>query len=129
LSYLRTHNEQAIAALASATARTRALSTVAAFDSWLQAQEEQAFQCFEDCMREKIFQEFLSDVQLSSQKRLVTEFRRGASRQHPSHLLLQGAAILSTTGYGRELLMPLADELLALVDKNEEVQIEAGYFR
>ena len=129
LSYLRTHNEEAIASLASATARTRAQSTLDAFDSWLGVKENEAFECFEACTREKLFQEFLSDVQISSQKRLVTEFRKGTSRQHPSHLLLQGAAILSTASYGKDILGSLADELLALVDKNEEVQIEAGFFR
>jgi|GEM_PF-5654154 len=125
LNYLRSHNEEAIEQLATATARTRASLITSHFQAWLESREQEESQCFDDCTRERLFLQYLSDIQLSQQARQAREFRKGATRQHPTHALLQGAAVLASASYGRALLSPLADELLALVDKNEEIQMEA----
>ena len=125
LSYLRSHNQDAISQLTTATARTRASLISSNFEAWIESQEDEKSQCFDDCTRERLFLEYLTDMQRAQQTRHAREFRKGTTRKHPTHVLLQGAAVLASAGYGTDLLSPLADELLALVDKNEEIQMEA----
>jgi hypothetical protein len=127
LSYLRAHNSDAIRELSSATARTRATQIASSFEAWLTQNEYSEGICFDSCRRESEFQNYLDDYQFSTQSRLAREFRAGRGRSHPNHLLLQGAAVLSTVSYGRDLLAPLADELLALVDNNDQVIAESGF--
>jgi len=127
LSYLRAHNSDAIRDLSSATARTRATQIASSFEAWLTQNEHSEGICFDGCRREAEFQNYLNDYQFSTQSRLAREFRADRGRSHPNHLLLQGAALLSTVSYGRDLLAPLADELLALVDNNDQVIAESGF--
>jgi hypothetical protein len=116
LGFLRNHDEAGIATL-SETARKQAQEYQAQFSAWLERNERDRGATLAPGTRDRLFRKFANGLSNEYDRRLGQELRQGKIRRNATHILLQAASYLKSTG--KDFVEDQADALLAIVARND----------
>ncbi len=128
LKYLSLHREGEMPRLFFTSMRSYAKHVQSEFSAHLTRQEENGIVCLSACSRENLFQAFVHDRTEDQRTRNTENFLKNGPSTHVGEILLQGVALLQSHAEFRDFTQGAADELLALVEKNHTLLVDAGTF-
>ena len=122
LTLLRGHDDESLADLDDSE-KSRAEKFRSGFGKWLAQAEEKRRVTMSEGQRESQFDRFIQSLINAQDARLASSLRAGKIQKHPTHVLLQSAALLRSTG--KEEIQEQSDYLMTLIANNERMTTTA----